>query len=65
MICIRRRIFRSAVRSSENRSAPSKVTAPAVGSCSRRMVRPTEDFPQPDSPTSASVSPGPTSNETP
>ena len=26
---------------------------PAVGSCSRRIVRPTDDLPQPDSPTSA------------
>ena len=65
MICIRRRSRRSAVRSSAKTSTPSNVASPPVGSCSRRMVRPTEDLPHPLSPTSASVSPRPTSNETP
>src|SRR3954471_1728407 len=38
-------------------SWPSKTIRPAVGSYSLRIVRPTVDFPHPDSPTSPSVSP--------
>ena len=38
-------------------SSPSKRTAPAVGSIRRSTRRPVVDLPQPDSPTSASVSP--------
>ena len=36
---------------------PSMMMSPDVGSTSRRMVRPVVDLPQPNSPTSASVSP--------
>ena len=36
---------------------PSSTTWPAVMSNRRRMQRPTVDLPQPDSPTSDSVSP--------
>ena len=39
-------------------SVPSSLMLPAVGSISRRTVRPTVDLPQPDSPTSPRVSPG-------
>ena len=39
-------------------SRPSKRTVPAVGSMSCCSVRPMVDLPLPDSPTSASVSPG-------
>src|ERR1700690_3692930 len=39
-------------------SRPSILMLPPVGSISRRMVRPTVDLPQPDSPTRPSVSPG-------
>ena len=37
---------------------PSSVTRPEVGSISRSSSLPSVDFPQPDSPTSDSVSPG-------
>ncbi len=46
-------------------STPSKCTDPDVGSISRRMQRPVVDFPQPDSPTSPSVSPRSTEKLTP
>jgi hypothetical protein len=39
-------------------SEPLSLMLPAVGSISRRTVRPTVVLPQPDSPTSPSVSPG-------
>src|ERR1019366_10288120 len=38
-------------------SRPSILMLPLVGSISRKMVRPTVDLPQPDSPTRPSVSP--------
>src|SRR5215831_15189947 len=38
-------------------SLPERRMLPAVGSISRNTVRPTVDLPQPDSPTSPSVSP--------
>jgi hypothetical protein len=44
---------------------PSNQTSPAVGSIRRRMHRPVVDLPQPDSPTSPSVSPALISNEMP
>ncbi len=44
---------------------PSSTTWPAVMSNSRRIARPTVDLPQPDSPTSDSVSPRAISNDTP
>ena len=57
MICIRRRSVAAPSGPARRRRAPRTAPMPLVGSCSRRIVRPTEDFPQPDSPTSASVSP--------
>ena len=65
MICIRRRSApqRGAVEREDVGALERRL--PAVGSCSRRMVRPTDDLPHPLSPTSASVSPRPTSNDTP
>ena len=45
-------------------SAPPKRIVPAVGSSSRSTARPTVVLPQPDSPTSPSVSPGMTWSET-
>jgi hypothetical protein len=58
MICMWRRIWRIAIRG----RAPGDLlalegTEPPVGSIRRRMRRPVVDLPQPDSPTSASVSP--------
>ena len=46
-------------------SCPSNRILPSVGSCSLRIVLPTVDLPQPLSPTRPSVSPRPTSKETP
>ena len=45
--------------------APSKRTLPAVGSIRRSSSRPVVDLPQPDSPTSASVSPAASSKSMP
>ncbi len=56
-ICIRRRSGRRSFCERVVMSWPSKTILPPVGSYSRRMVRPTVDLPQPDSPTSPSVSP--------
>ncbi len=57
MICISLRRGRSSARESPVSSRPSKVTLPAVASASRRMTRPAVVLPEPDSPTSPSVSP--------
>ncbi len=46
-------------------AAPSKRTRPAVGSISRSTSRPSVDLPQPDSPTTPSVSPGRSVRSTP
>ena len=46
-------------------SSPSNSIVPPVGSSSRSMVRPAVDLPQPDSPTSPTVSPWRTSREMP
>jgi len=46
-------------------SVPLTVMLPAVGSTSLKIVRPTVDLPQPDSPTSASVSPALIFSDTP
>ena len=46
-------------------SVPLTLMLPAVGSISRRIARPTVDLPQPDSPTSASVSPARIESDTP
>ena len=54
-----------AAASSANTSRPSNRTVPAVGSISRSTRRLTVDLPQPDSPTSARVSPGATEKLTP
>ena len=43
---------------------PSKMISPSVGSSSRTSVRPSVDLPQPDSPTSPSVSPSRTAKLT-
>ncbi len=64
MICISFRSARSERLSSVVTFFPWKVTSPDVGSISRRMARPVVDLPQPDSPTSPSVSPGMMSKET-
>jgi hypothetical protein len=64
MICISLRSARSDRLSSVVTFRPWNVTSPDVGSISRRIVRPVVDFPQPDSPTSPSVSPAMMSNET-
>src|ERR1700748_893341 len=46
-------------------SAPANVILPLVGRTSRTSARATVDLPQPDSPTSPSVSPASTWNDTP
>jgi hypothetical protein len=46
-------------------SRPSNMIRPAVVSSRRTMQRASVDFPQPDSPTMPSVSPGLMLNETP
>src|SRR5215468_3237397 len=65
MICISRRMRRSSRPESFRRSLPSKRTSPAVGSMSLKIVRPSVDLPQPDSPTMPSVSPSSTVKSTP
>src|SRR5208283_460022 len=60
-----RRRWRKSERVSVERSRPSKNTLPEVGSISRRMSLPSVDFPEPDSPTSPSVSPATISRLTP
>ena len=65
MICMRRRILRRASGLRLVRSTPSNVTLPSVGSRSRISARPVVLLPQPDSPTSPSVSPRRIVNETP
>ena len=65
MICILRRISRIAGPDSDDSSRPSKVTVPPVGSISRTRQRPRLVLPQPDSPTSPTVSPSSTSRLTP
>src|SRR5215211_8090890 len=57
MICISRRSGRISRRLNFVMSWPSKTIRPAVGSISFVMRRAVVDFPQPDSPTSPSVSP--------
>ena len=59
------RARRSSAPDSEARSRPAKRMLPDVGSIRRSASRPTVDLPQPDSPTSASVSPASTESETP
>src|SRR5581483_5082668 len=64
-ICISRRSVRIRSVDASVSSSPSKRTDPAVGSMSRSTVRAVVDLPQPDSPTSATVWPRSTENETP
>ncbi len=54
-----------AAASSSPRSRPSKRDAAAVGSISRNTRRPSVDLPQPDSPTTPSVSPAARVKSTP
>ena len=49
--------FFSAAVGTSKTGSPSNVTRPEVGSSRRRMTLPRVVFPQPDSPTSPSVSP--------
>src|SRR5215510_3515461 len=65
MICRSRRRARSDRLSLVVTFFPSNHTSPAVGSIRRRMHRPVVDLPQPDSPTSPSVSPALISKEMP
>jgi len=58
-------MLRSAEGEASSMRWPSSTTCPAVMSNSRRIARPTVDLPQPDSPTSDSVSPRATSKDTP
>src|SRR5262245_35095464 len=58
-----RRIGRISARLRCEMSRPSKMISPAVGSRRRMMQRAIVDLPQPDSPTTPSVSRGFTSNE--
>ena len=57
IIIISRRIGRISARERCVMSRPSKTTVPPVGSSSRMMQRAIVDLPQPDSPTTPSVSP--------
>ena len=63
-ICMRGRRRRSARSGVRVMSVPSKLMLPAVGSVSRSRQRPRVDLPQPDSPTSPSVSPARTASDT-
>src|ERR1051326_1171395 len=60
-----RRMRRMSFAPRPRRSVDSNVIVPDVGSIRRRMQRPTVVFPDPDSPTRPSVSPGATSKLTP
>src|SRR5450759_2326801 len=57
IIAMSRRIRRIAAGPMRSMSCPLNRTSPEVGSISRRIERPSVDFPHPDSPTSPSVSP--------
>src|SRR5260221_9043359 len=65
IIAISRRVRRIAAGPRRSTSWPLKSTSPAVGSTRRRMDRPSVDLPQPDSPTSPSVSPWRIARSTP
>ena len=64
MICMSRRRWRSERLSRVVTFWSPNHTSPAVGSIRRRMQRPVVDLPQPDSPTSPSVSPRRMSKDT-
>src|SRR5438309_1554256 len=57
MIASSLRMRRSEGPDSRSRGSPLKTISPSLGSTSRRIERPRVDLPQPDSPTSPSVSP--------
>jgi hypothetical protein len=61
----RRRRWRAAALAGWAMGMPSIVTAPEVGGNRPTTMRPKVDFPEPDSPTSAKVSPRAMSNDTP
>ncbi len=63
-ICISRRSGRMRRVPKCSIGVPWKTIWPSVGSSSRTMVRPSVDFPQPDSPTSPRVSPSRTTKLT-
>ena len=65
IICISRRRALSSSPLIVAISRPANVIEPLVGSVSRSSSRAVVDLPQPDSPTSPSVSPRRTSKETP
>ena len=64
-ICIERRCGRISALLRPMISVPLSLMAPLDGSTSRSTLRATVDLPQPDSPTSPSVSPLPTEKLTP
>ena len=61
----RRSFWRSAKAARLDIETPAMVTSPAVGGNSPTTMRATVDFPEPDSPTSAKVSPLAMSKDTP
>ena len=63
-ICISRRNRRSSREETPKRSVDSKWTPPEVGSSSRSSSRASVDLPEPDSPTSPTVSPRLSTSET-
>src|SRR5262245_16264649 len=65
MICISRRYGRISPHDRLLMLRPSNSSVPSEGSSSLTTTRPVVDFPQPDSPTSPSVSPDATWKETP
>jgi hypothetical protein len=65
IICISRRRARSRRALAPVMSSSSNRTVPEVGSISRRTQRAVVDFPQPDSPTRAKVSPASREKEIP
>ncbi len=65
MICMSRASARSSSLPARVTFAPSNQTSPEVGSIRRRMQRPVVLLPQPDSPTTPSVSPAARSKLTP
>jgi hypothetical protein len=64
MICISRLSARSSDVPIDLTSRPSNLISPDVGSIRRRIARPVVVLPQPDSPTTPSVSPRATSKDT-
>jgi hypothetical protein len=64
-ICMRRRSGRIAEAEAPAISCPAKRIDPAVGSWMRTTRRAKVDLPQPDSPTTPTVSPAATSRSTP